>query len=107
MQFFMELEFEIEKIKANPKLSAKFTRLTRDEHIQRIYAKINFILKDGSELTPIKAIIDTGAILSLFPEYILAHYPGIKTEEHTLWGIVDSRECHLSAKLACRNKING
>ena len=57
-------------------------------------------MKDGTELTPIKAIVDTGAILSLFPQKLLNFYPGLETVDHTLWGIVDSAECHLSSKLA-------
>ena len=47
----MQLEFNNERIKANPKLSAKFIKLGRDEYIQRINAKEKLILKNGTELT--------------------------------------------------------
>ena len=59
-----------------------------------------FVASDGRELIPIDAIIDTGAILSLFPKSVLSSYHNIVTEDHTLWGIVDTPECQVPAKLA-------
>ena len=95
----MKLVFSIQKIKANPTLTSKFQNLQQDIYIHRIYAQFIFIKPDGTSSFPLRGIIDTGAILSLFPMKFLAFYPDLPTEDHTLWGIVDTPECHIQAKL--------
>ena len=100
MLFFMILHFPIQRIKAKSSLAQKLESLEIDPFLHRIFAKISFIRPDTSRSTPIRAIIDTGAVFSLFPENLLDDYPNIKTENHTLWGIIDTPECHITTKLA-------
>ena len=100
-RFFIKLEFKIEKIRADPPLEMKLNHFSRNPFIHRIYAKIVIMKPDGGEIRPITGIIDTGAIFSLFPSYILNYFPEINKISHTIWGIMDSPECHLLAELAC------
>ena len=64
------------------------------------------IKPDGGEIRPITGIVDTGATFSLFPSYILNYFPDIKKIDHTIWGIMDSPECHLLSELACIDIID-
>jgi hypothetical protein len=93
----------VQKFEANLSLANKLEKLGKDRNIYRIYSELVFIKEDHSLSLPVKGIIDTGAILSLFPMKYLDFYPSINTEDHTLWGIVDAPECHLQAKLASVN----
>ena len=64
------------------------------------------IKPDGGEIRPITGIVDTGATFSLFPSYILNYFPDIKKIDYTIWGIMDSPECHLLSELACIDIID-
>ena len=103
MLFSMKLSFLVRRVEATPALAAKFSSLGKNQFVYRVYAQIVFLLPDGSESFPITGIIDTGASFSLFPQRILDEFPGVRTEDHTLWGIVDAPECHVHAKLAVVN----
>lgn len=96
----MILRFPVQKIKAKYTLAQKLESLEIDPYLQRIFARFSLIKPDDTASTPIRAIVDTGAVFSLFPGYLLNDYPKIRTEDHTLWGIVDIPECHIKAKLA-------
>ncbi len=96
----MLLKFKIKRLRASSSLAQKLHNLGLSMDIQRIFAKIKFIKADNTSTIAIDTIIDTGAILSLFPETILDDFPGIEYEEHTLWGIIDAPECYLTTKLA-------
>lgn len=96
----MILHFPVQKIKAKYILAQKLESLEIEPYLQRIFARFSLIKPDNTTTTPIRAIVDTGAVFSLFPGYLLDDYPTIRTVSHTLWGIVDVPECHITAKLA-------
>lgn len=96
----MILRFPIQTIKAKSVLAQKLVSLNFVPFFDRIFAKLSFVKSDKSLGPPLRAIVNTGAIISLFPGYLLNEYPDIQTENHTLWGIVDTPECHLTTKLA-------
>ena len=95
----MILRFPIRRINAKPNLAAKLKILGKEPFIQRVLADIKFVGTDGIESNPVSAIVDTGALISLFPITFLQYYPGLKVLDHTLWGIVDAPECHVQAKI--------
>lgn len=95
----MELRFPIQRIKAQLSLSEKLESLGTKPYLHRIFAKVSIINSDKSRTIPIKAIVDTGATFSLFPDYLLKGLTGIMTVEHTVSGILDIPECHIRTQL--------
>ncbi len=82
----MILRFPVQKIKAKYTLAQKLESLEINPYLQRIFARFSLIKSDNTTSTPIRAIVDTGAVFSLFPGYLLKDYHKIRTEDHTLWG---------------------
>jgi hypothetical protein len=80
--------------------SEKLNRLgSEDLNMQRIMAIVRFILPDETESPPFVAIIDTGAIISVFHESWIPLLQLDHLEPHTLFGVVDTPECRLSSQL--------
>lgn len=100
MPHFMELRFPLKRIIPKSSIAEKFKALGENPEIHRIFGKVSFITSNNAALIPIDAIIDTGAIISLFPGVLLEEFPEIPYEEHTLWGIVNAPECQIKAKIA-------
>ncbi len=96
----MELKFHLSRIPSSTDLSEKFSRLgSEDRYIHRIMAIVRFVLPDGSESPPFDAIVDTGAVISLFHESWLPLLQIAHLEPHTLYGVVNLPECRIASQL--------
>src|SRR3989304_9373467 len=96
----MELKFSMRTITPKGSLDQKLREINLKPGIERIFAKVAFVRPDSTKTIPIDAIFDTGAIVSLFPDYLLKELPSKEFVEHTFWGIVSTPECQVKTKLA-------
>ena len=96
----MKLRFVLTPLTRQTELPKKLAVLGSATPIVRIFATILIHSTEKDLILKGKAVIDTGAILSLLPSDILKQLPARKTFSHTLWGIVDKKECLLDVRLA-------
>lgn len=97
----MDLEFRVKNIQPKNDLAHKFTSLHYNSYIQRIYAFVNILDSGSKVIYGTEGIIDTGATISIFPGEILALLDDkFPTQTHTMWGIVNKKECQIIVDLA-------
>lgn len=96
----MELTFKLTNIHPKNDLASKFKRLGYESSIQRIFASINLFNSDLEAIYSTEGIIDTGATISIFPGEIFKELEVKSYETHTMWGIVNKRECQIIVDIA-------
>ncbi len=99
-QHYMELTFKLTKIHPKNDLAVKFNRLGYESSIQRIFASINLFNSGLEVVYSTEGIIDTGAAISIFPGEIFKELQVKKYETHTMWGIINKKECHIVVDIA-------
>lgn len=96
----MELEFNLLKIHPKNDLASKFEKLHHSPFIQRIYTSVDLFDSQSKLIYSTEGIIDTGATVSIFPGEILDELNLKNLEYHTMWGIVNKKECQIIVDLA-------
>ena len=100
MHLFMQLKIPMKEIPPKSDLKSKFAYLNISSKIERIIIPIQILDFDNKIIMETKAIVDTGAIFSLMPGFLMTQFSNLKTIPHEIWGIVDTKEGKIEVELA-------
>ncbi|HUY00903.1 MAG TPA: hypothetical protein VMV49_15180 [Candidatus Deferrimicrobium sp.] len=96
----MQLKVSLNEIEPKSDLKSKLMQLGIAPLTERIFIPIQILNIDKTLLLETKAVVDTGAIFSLLPGYLLTQIPNLQTISYEMWGIVDTKECKIEVELA-------
>jgi hypothetical protein len=97
---FMQLKVSLNEIEPKSDLKSKLMQLGITPITERIFIPIQILNLDKSLLLETKAVVDTGAIFSLLPGYLLTQFSNLQTVSYEMWGILDAKECKIEVELA-------